>query len=210
MHGGPVAVPILPVVHGGPVAVPVASAAATAVVNVTGRRKGSGVTSATLRGRRRVSGGRVSTRRGGREEGGIESSHIIAAGNENEIISSNFLMLDRAAFKVRIHSYSKSKVNMMISARTCIRRCRMTMKMVQRSRPLKAVAAAGVEAGTRCKCRDDPLRLQNRCWRRVAPPCRSWSGNRTARRSRSRARCGGWARWRSCRSHRRRSGPRHD
>ena len=119
LHGGPVAVPILPVVHGGPVAVPVASAAAaTAVVNVTRRRKGSGVTSASLRGRRRVSGGRVSTRRGGREEGGIESSHIIAAGNENETISSNFLMLDRAAFKVRIHFYSKSKVNMMISART--------------------------------------------------------------------------------------------
>ena len=75
-------------VYGGPVGVPVVS-----VVNVTRRRKGSGVTGTSLSGRRMVGGGGVSTGRGSREEGGIESSQAITAGQTKLFKLSYFSIL---------------------------------------------------------------------------------------------------------------------
>lgn len=78
--GGSVAVPVVLVVDGSPVAVAVASDAA-AVIDVTRRRKGSGVTSAS----RGVTGGG--------EEGGIESSQTIAAGQTKSKGQLHFVLL---------------------------------------------------------------------------------------------------------------------
>ena len=75
-------------VYWGPVGVPVVS-----VVNVTRRRKGSGVTGTSLSGRRMVGGGGVSTDRGSREEGGIESSQAITAGQTKLFKLSYFSIL---------------------------------------------------------------------------------------------------------------------
>ena len=80
--GGSVAVPVVLVVDGRPVAVAVASDAA-AVIDVTRRREGSGVTSAS----RGVTGGG--------EEGGIESSQTITAGQTKSEGQFHFVLLGK-------------------------------------------------------------------------------------------------------------------
>ena len=70
-------------VHGGPVAVhvvPAPAATPAAVVDVACRWERGSVAAPSARGGRRHSRGGVPSGRGGREERGVKSSQVIAAG----------------------------------------------------------------------------------------------------------------------------------
>ena len=78
VHGGPVAVPVVPA----PAATP-----AAAVVDVACGREGRWVAAPSARGARRHSRGGVPSGRGGREERGVKSSQIIAAEDLRDYLS---------------------------------------------------------------------------------------------------------------------------